>query len=496
MILLDRVRDWNTLRRLTPYRPEFGRRRGECIDRFYIEKFLQIYENLIRGVVGEFEGNDYTLRFGEDRVEKSEILDLNEKNTRRTIALDLGTPESVPQTLFDCVICTQTLFLVADYSAALQSLYRMLKPGGVLLATVPGICPIVRGELIAGAGEDWWRFTAKSARRIFTDAFGEANVAVHTYGNVLSSVAFLHGLVQAELDPEELQFHDPAYELVIGIVAIKAAGAWNQGTLTPLPVSEESAEPHKPLSKQIKHLVPRPIRQWLNLRREVVARKMIHIDRVTSWSALRRVRPYRERLGERRGACIDRYYIEKYLREHQDCIRGRVAEFLDNGYTMLYGGDRVTQSDVIDIDETNAQRTITLNLAQTDTAPEALFDAIICTQTLFLIFDFPAAVRTLHKMLKPGGAVLATFPGICQQLPPDMLNGSDGDWWRFTPHAAAFPFKEAFGAANTAIQTYGNVLTATALLHGLVQEELTTAELEHCDPDLPVIIAVTATRRA
>lgn len=496
LILFDRVTDWSVLRRLRPYRPEFGRRRGDCIDRFYIEEFLRTYKDSVRGTVAEFESDDYTRRFGADRVEKAEILDVNEQNTRRTVSLDLAKPATVPEASFDCIICTQTLFLIPDFRAALTSLSKMLKPGGTLLATVPGICPLVRGNLLAGAGEDWWRFTATSARRVFAETFGVDNVTVRTYGNVLTTMAFLHGIVRSELTRDELEFHDPAYELIIGIVAAKKPRDAGVQPHRLLPSSSGPEETHRGSMKKLKYLVPRPVRHWLNLRRQVVARKMIHIDRVTRWSVLRRVRPYRARLGERRGECIDRYYIERFLEQNQKSIHGRVAEFLDDGYTIRFGAERVTHSEVIDIDETNPRRTITLDLTQTAAAPESVFDTIICTQTLLLIFDFQAAIRSLYKMLKPGGIVLVTLPGICQRLPSDMLDGGDGDWWRFTSNSARGTFGEVFGPGNTAVQTFGNVLTATAFLHSLVQEELTSAELQDCDPDYEFILGIKATKQA
>jgi hypothetical protein len=223
LILLDRVTDWSVLRRLSPYRPEFGRRRGDCIDRYYIEKFLYSHRESIRGVVAEFESDDYARKFGEGRIDTIEIVDINAQNTRRTLTVDLTRPDSVPEGRFDCVLCTQTLFLIRDYRVAINSVLRMLNPGGVLLATVPGICPVVRGELIAGAGEDWWRFTGRSARMVFSEAVGEENVQVQTFGNVLTTTAFLQGLVQEELTPEELAFHDPDFELVIGIKATKSS---------------------------------------------------------------------------------------------------------------------------------------------------------------------------------------------------------------------------------------------------------------------------------
>ena len=68
---------------------------------------------------------------------------------------------------------------------------------------------------------DYWRFTTASARRIFEEVFGPENVSVESYGNVLAANAFLHGLAQEELRPDELEFRDPDYELLITVRAVK-----------------------------------------------------------------------------------------------------------------------------------------------------------------------------------------------------------------------------------------------------------------------------------
>lgn len=224
MLILDRVTDFGVLRRTTPYRKELGGRRGSYIDRYYIEQFLAAHQDAIHGAVAEIQSDEYTRQFGSGRVLRSEIIDINPANSARTLALDLTDTEASPFAEFDCVICTQTLLLIPDYKAAIRTLHRLLKPGGVALVTVPGISPVIRGGLVAGEGEDWWRFTTRSARRDFAQVFGEAGVEARSYGNVLACTAFLHGLVQEELTGEELAYHDPDYELIIAVAATRAEG--------------------------------------------------------------------------------------------------------------------------------------------------------------------------------------------------------------------------------------------------------------------------------
>lgn len=220
-ILVNGVTDWSVLRRLQPHRANFGFHYGTSIDRYYIERFLAAHAECIRGRVAEIGGDEYTRRFGGVRVEGCEVLDLDEHNPKRTIGLDLAQTASVPPNQFDCVLCLQTLFEIYDHAAAVASLHKMLKPNGVLLASLPGISQRVRGRMLGGAGTDCWRYTADSASRLLAASFGEANVEISTYGNVLTATALLQGLVERELTREELEFHDPDYEVLIAVKAVK-----------------------------------------------------------------------------------------------------------------------------------------------------------------------------------------------------------------------------------------------------------------------------------
>lgn len=241
-------------------------------------------------------------------------------------------------------------------------------------------------------------------------------------------------------------------------------------------------------------MIPDSMRPWLRRQRRVVDRKLLYFDRVTNWSVLRRVTPYRIEFGQRRGQCIDRYYIEEFLASHRDVIRGRVAEFCDSEYISRFGGDQVVQVDVLDVNERNYDRTLTVDLAKPHEAPEALFDCIIATQVLLVIRDYRAAIRALHKMLKDGGVLLVTVPGISPLVTGDLIGGAGDDWWRFTRRSAEYEFGSVFGTGQVRAQTYGNVLTATAFLHGLVSEELKVEELAHHDPLYEVVIGIKATK--
>jgi SAM-dependent methyltransferase len=222
---VGRVR-FGSFRRLKPVDPDFGFGRGRPIDRYYIEGFLARHADDVRGRVLEVADDSYTWQFGGGRVTASDVLHLGEGNPSATIVGDLTSAEHIPSSTFDCAIVTQTLHLIYDVRAAVETLHRVLKPGGVVLATFPGIVPIERaGPLKHGH----WGLTILSARRLFEEVFLAGSVSVEAHGNVLAATAFLHGLVAEELRSEELDYSDPDYELLIAVRAKKAEVAQRSG---------------------------------------------------------------------------------------------------------------------------------------------------------------------------------------------------------------------------------------------------------------------------
>jgi glycosyltransferase involved in cell wall biosynthesis/SAM-dependent methyltransferase len=206
---------------------------------------------------------------------------------------------------------------------------------------------------------------------------------------------------------------------------------------------------------------------------------------------LRRTEPIDESFGFGRGRPVDRYYIENFLAQHAADIKGRVLEIGDNAYTVRYGGSRVAQSDILHVSDANPRATIVGDLTSADHIPSDAFDCIILTQTLHLIYDMRAAVKTLYRILKPGGVLLATFPGISRI---DRYEWKSSWYWSLTTLSAEKLFEGIFSAERLEVCSYGNVLAATAFLYGLAEEELRREELEAYDPHYPVIVAVRAVK--
>jgi SAM-dependent methyltransferase len=210
---------FGTLRRLRPISRVFGFDRGQPIDRYYIEKFLLAHAQDIRGAVLEVGDEAYTLKFGQDRVTKRDVLHIEPDHPRATVVADLTHADGTPSDAFDCIIFTQTLQVIYDVRAAVRTLHRLLKPGGILLTTVPGISQISRFDM--NRWGEYWRFTTLSTRRLFEEVFPSANVSIEAHGNVLAAVAFLNGLAAEDLRPEELDYHDADYQLLITARAVK-----------------------------------------------------------------------------------------------------------------------------------------------------------------------------------------------------------------------------------------------------------------------------------
>jgi len=208
----------DVLRRVTPISQHWGLDRGFPIDRYYVEEFLARYAADIRGRVLEIEDDMYTRQFGSNRVTRRDVLHVVAGNPRATLVGDLTCADHIASNTFDCIILTQTLHLIYDTRAVLQTLHRILKPGGVVLATFPGITRISHKEW----ADSWfWGFTSASARRLFEEVFSVANVRVQSHGNILVAVAFLHGLAIEDIQREALDYHDNDYEVLITVRAVK-----------------------------------------------------------------------------------------------------------------------------------------------------------------------------------------------------------------------------------------------------------------------------------
>ena len=208
------------LDRLMPVSRSFGFDRGTPVDRHLLERFLSEHRTDIHGRTLEIGDDHYTSHFGGDRTEQRDILHVHAGNSRATIVGDLAQPAVLPADAFDCAVITQTLHLIYDLQTAFDSLYRSLKRGGVLLATVPAVSQISEDEWT----KTWfWGFTPASLRQVASAVFaGTADrVDVTCYGAPPTTIAFLHGIAAEELRAPLLERDDPDRPTLLCLRAVR-----------------------------------------------------------------------------------------------------------------------------------------------------------------------------------------------------------------------------------------------------------------------------------
>jgi len=221
MSLLRRARRDESVPHLPaePVSRQFGSDRGRPIDRWYIEDFLSRNRSDVRGRVLEVAESTYTQWYGDGEVTSSDVLYAAAGNPEATVVGDLVTGDGLAEDGWDCFICTQTLQFISDPQAAVHGMRRLLAPGGLVLASVPGISQI--SNVDDEAWGDWWRFNEKGIRLLFDEAFGPENVTVERHGNVKAASAFLYGMAAEELDEEDLRREDPDYHMVLCVRAAR-----------------------------------------------------------------------------------------------------------------------------------------------------------------------------------------------------------------------------------------------------------------------------------
>jgi len=141
-------------------------------------------------------------------------------NPNATLIADLAHADHLDAAQFDCFILTQTLHIIYDIRSALRHAIRLLKPGGVLLCTIPALSRVnyENGGLNSG---DYWRLTHAAVRQLFDEFLPAASTKVATHGNVAVCSAFLYGLAATEIPQDDLEFSDPWFPLIHCIRAVK-----------------------------------------------------------------------------------------------------------------------------------------------------------------------------------------------------------------------------------------------------------------------------------
>ena len=235
--------------------------------------------------------------------------------------------------------------------------------------------------------------------------------------------------------------------------------------------------------RELVRKLPKPVKSLAKTALRLPGTLAMNFGRIRSPS------PLSQDWGYDRGTPIDRYYIERFLAIHASAVRGHVLEVQEDDYSRRFGGSAITRQDILNVDSGNPRATIVGDLADPATLPAGQFDCIILTQTLHLVFDMAAAIANAHRALRPGGALLITVPGI---TPLDRLQFLDSWYWSLTGPALRRLLSGPFRQDAVVVESYGNLYSATAFLHGAAVEDVSKRKLDLFDRMYPVTIAARA----
>jgi SAM-dependent methyltransferase len=214
----------------------------------------------------------------------------------------------------------------------------------------------------------------------------------------------------------------------------------------------------------------------------VVGRCLLRGLPVPRWGNLRRVTPFSSSYGFDRGTPVDRHYLDAFLYANRALITGRVLEVQMPGYTSKFGHG-VEESHSVDIDP-RFGATYTCDLAEAPQIPSDYYDCFLLPNTLPHLENLRPALRTMLRVTRPGGALLASAAGFL----PLITDGED--LWRLSAQGWRRLLADEWPGCEIAVESHGNCLAAIAAMHGLAREELRAEELDADDPRYPVLVTI------
>ena len=226
--------------RTAPFARDWGCIRGIALDRPYIDQFIRTHAGDVRGRILEIKEPEYASQYARPGS-KIDILDIDPSNTKADIIDDLQSCASIADDTYDCVILTQVLQLIPDYEAAIAQVARILRPGGVLLLTAPGITQTI----CTNEGDFLWAFFKPGFKRLLSPHFDARRLLVGSHGNAGIAASFLMGLTVADVPPELFAYEDREYPIVVTARAVK-----------PLPIPDEIDWSEAPANPRVSVIIP------------------------------------------------------------------------------------------------------------------------------------------------------------------------------------------------------------------------------------------------
>jgi SAM-dependent methyltransferase len=196
------------------------------------------------------------------------------------------------------------------------------------------------------------------------------------------------------------------------------------------------------------------------------------------------VLPYDRHFGVGRGTPVGRYYVDKFLKENAEFVRGRCLEFGNARYKSFFPG--IGKHEVVDI-SAHAGVDYVCDIHDATGIPKGTFDAVICTQVFNQLAWPEKAAVSIFQLLRPGGVLLLTAPFL------NPVDKAPTDFRRFTPDALDLILRAA-GFAIDSISFGGNSNVGLGSLLGMVMEDFSIAEMEVRDPAYPYNCLIRAHR--
>jgi glycosyltransferase involved in cell wall biosynthesis/SAM-dependent methyltransferase len=176
---------WGYLQRRTPLQ-EIEYVHGPAIDRHFARAFCQLQGHRITGDILEFGDSAQARRFGKD------TRSMSVASGNSVIDNDF---QALHGRLFDCVIAIDVIQYQPNVAGSLNILLSLLRPGGSLIISFPGLIPSLdQGDL--------WRFTEGGVRQLLSGNLARSTIEIVPYGNTAAAVAMLHGLGLRDLKKE------------------------------------------------------------------------------------------------------------------------------------------------------------------------------------------------------------------------------------------------------------------------------------------------------
>jgi SAM-dependent methyltransferase len=192
----------------------YSRRGGRAsAGRIYIDAFLHAHAAECRGRFLEFGDAYYRRMFRPEQIERYDVLGVA-PGRGVTIVGDIQQCPQISDNSFDVIVCTQVLEHVPNPFLAVSELHRMLKPGGILLLTVPAAFPYHADP------QDYWRFSRDSLKLLFSSTFRD--LEIKGCGNRLVVTAAYWFWDANQLPERAIQAHDADTPLLLTLVGKKA----------------------------------------------------------------------------------------------------------------------------------------------------------------------------------------------------------------------------------------------------------------------------------